>query len=93
MIQLIDEAKANGDTLGGIFEVVAKNVPVGLGSHTSWREKLDGRIAQAIMSIQAVKAVEIGEGVANAGRFGSEVHDEIVYNEDFKRNYKSGRRT
>lgn len=85
MIVLIDEAKKNGDTLGGIFEVVAKNVTIGLGSHTSWCEKLDGRIAQAIMSIQAVKAVELGEGVANAGRFGSEVHDEIVYQEEFKR--------
>jgi chorismate synthase len=85
MISLIDEAKANGDTLGGIFEVVAKNVPIGLGSHTSWSEKLDGRIAQAIMSIQAVKAVEIGEGVANAGKFGSEVHDEIVYSQEFSR--------
>ena len=60
--------KTNGDTLGGIFEVVAKNVVVGLGSHTSWDEKLDGRIAQAFMSIQAVKAVEIGKGVENAGR-------------------------
>jgi chorismate synthase len=85
MIQLIDTAKANGDTLGGIFEVVAKNLTVGLGSHTSWWEKLDGRIAQAIMSIQAVKAVEIGEGVANAGRFGSQVHDEIVFEDEFKR--------
>lgn len=82
MVNLIDEAKQNGDTLGGIFEVVAKNVPVGLGSHTSWREKLDGRIAQAFMSIQAVKGVEIGEGVQNAGRFGSEVHDEIFYSEN-----------
>ena len=79
MIELIDKAKADGDTLGGIFEVVVKNLPVGLGSHTSWREKLDGRLAQAVMSIQAVKAVELGEGVANAGRFGSQVHDEIVY--------------
>ena len=77
MIAHVDEAKANGDTLGGIFEVVAHGLPVGLGSHTSWEEKLDGRIARAIMSIHAVKAVEIGEGVANAGRFGSEVHDEI----------------
>lgn len=86
MVKHIDEAKTNGDTLGGIFEVVAKNSPVGLGSHTSWAEKLDGRIAQAFMSIQAVKAVEIGEGVANAGRFGSEVHDEIYFDEnDFKR--------
>ena len=78
--------KKNGDTLGGIFEVVAKNVVVGLGSHTSWNEKLDGRIAQAFMSIQATKAVEIGTGVENAGKFGSKVHDEIVYeNENFKR--------
>ena len=86
MMEHIDEAKENGDTLGGIFEVVAKNVVVGLGSHTSWAEKLDGRIAQAFMSIQAVKAVELGEGVANAGRFGSEVHDEIYYDANiFKR--------
>ena len=77
MIKLIDETKSAGDTLGGIFEVVAKGVPVGLGSHTSWNEKLDGRIAQAIMSIHAIKAVEIGTGVANAGKLGSEVHDEI----------------
>ncbi|HEY0658646.1 MAG TPA: chorismate synthase [Pyrinomonadaceae bacterium] len=86
MINLVDEAKQNGDTLGGIFEVIAKSVIVGLGSHTSWSEKLDGRIAQAFMSIQAVKAVEIGEGAANAGRFGSEVHDEIYYqNNVFRR--------
>ena len=81
MIELVDRAKAEGDTLGGIFEVVAKNLVVGLGSHTSWAEKLDGRLAQAFMSIQAVKAVEIGEGVANAARFGSGVHDEIGYDE------------
>ncbi len=79
MIELIDQAKENGDTLGGIFEVVAKNVPVGLGSHTSWSEKLDGRIAQAFMSIQAIKAVEIGNGVENAGLPGSKVHDEITF--------------
>ena len=79
MVALVDAAKANGDTLGGIFEVVAKGVVPGLGSHTSWYEKLDGRIAQAFMSIQAVKAVELGTAVANAGRFGSEVHDEIYY--------------
>ncbi len=86
MIELIDRAKIDGDTLGGIFEVVAKNVVVGLGSHVSWNEKLDGRIAQAFMSIQAVKAVEIGEGVENAALFGSKVHDEIAFeNENFKR--------
>jgi chorismate synthase len=77
MATLVDAAKESGDTLGGIFEVVAKGVIPGLGSHTSWSEKLDGRIAQAFMSIQAVKAVEIGTGVANAAKFGSEVHDEI----------------
>ena len=86
MIALIDKAKAEGDTLGGIFEVVAKNVVIGLGSHTSWNEKLDGRIAQAFMSIQATKAVEIGTGVENAQKFGSKVHDEIVFeNGNFKR--------
>lgn len=86
MIELIDRAKAGGDTLGGIFEVVAANVVVGLGSHTSWSEKLDGRIAQALMSIQAVKAVEIGDGVEIAGLFGSSVHDEIAFEDDnFKR--------
>ena len=79
MIAAIDHAKQNGDTLGGIFEVVAKNVIPGLGSHTSWNEKLDGRIAQALMSIHAVKAVEIGSGVENAGKPGSQVHDEIVF--------------
>ena len=81
MIKLIDQVKTDGDTLGGVFEVVAKNVPVGLGSHTSWEDKLDGRIARAVMSIHAIKAVEIGEGVANAGRPGSQVHDEIFWSE------------
>jgi chorismate synthase len=82
MIELVDKAKAEGDTLGGIFEVAAKNVVVGLGSHTSWSEKLDGRIAQAFMSIQAVKAVEIGNGVENAALFGSHVHDEIIFSDN-----------
>ncbi len=86
MYRLVDKAKADGDTLGGIFEVVAKNVVIGLGSHTSWKEKLDGRIAQAFMSIQAVKAVEIGNAVENASLFGSKVHDEIIFeNNRFKR--------
>jgi len=79
MIEHIDQARENGDTLGGIFEIAAKGVVVGIGSHTSWNEKLDGRIAQAFMSIHAVKAVEIGTGVANAGLPGSEVHDEIYF--------------
>lgn len=87
MIDAIDAAKENGDTLGGVFEVIARGVISGIGSHTSWNEKLDGRIAQAFMSIHAVKAVEIGCGVANAGRPGSDVHDEIFYETDrYKRN-------
>jgi chorismate synthase len=79
MIGAIDRAKENGDTLGGIYEVVAKGVIVGLGSHTSWNEKLDGRIAQAFMSIHATKAVEIGTGVANVSLPGSQVHDEVYF--------------
>jgi chorismate synthase len=83
MIERIDRAGVEeGDTLGGIFEVVAKGCVPGLGSHTSWSAKLDGQLAQAIMSIHAVKAVELGQGVANASKPGSQVHDEIIYNPD-----------
>ena len=81
MIAAIDAARANGDTVGGAFEVVARGVPVGLGSHVHWDRKLDGRLAQAVMSIHAVKAVAIGEGVEGAHRPGSRVHDEIVMRE------------
>ncbi len=81
MIELIDEAKHAGDTLGGIFEVVARGVVAGLGSHTSWDEKLDGRLAQAMMSVPAVKAVSIGAGVEASGLPGSRVHDEIAYDD------------
>jgi len=84
MIELIDQTKSEGDTLGGIFEVVARKVPPGLGSHTSWDQKLDGRLAQAIMSIHAVKAVAIGAGIEASSLPGSEVHDEISYNEETK---------
>ena len=84
MIDLIDQTKREGDTLGGIFEVVGRGVIPGLGSHTSWDSKLDGRLAQAIMSIHAVKAVAIGAGVEASGLPGSEVHDEIAYNEETK---------
>ncbi len=73
----IDEAKANGDTLGGIFEVIASGIPIGLGSHVSWDRRLDGQIAQAIMSINAVKGVEIGAGFALAELKGSQAHDVI----------------
>jgi len=68
-----------GNTVGGIFEVVAHNVITGLGSHAQWDEKLDGRMAQAVMSIQAVKGVEIGAGITAATSYGSEVMDEIAY--------------
>jgi len=78
MIARIDAAKAAGDTLGGVVEVVALGAPVGLGSHVSWDRKLDGRLAQALMSIPAVKAVELGLGFEAARRKGSEVHDEIL---------------
>ncbi len=78
MIARIDAAKAAGDTLGGVVEVLALGVPVGLGSHVSWDRKLDGRLAQAVMSIPAVKGVELGLGFEAARRKGSEVHDEIL---------------
>jgi chorismate synthase len=78
MIARIDAAKAAGDTLGGVVEVIALGLPVGLGSHASWDTKLDGRLAQAIMSIPAVKAVGLGLGFEAARRTGSEVHDEIL---------------
>src|SRR2546429_574778 len=84
MIDLIDQKKSEGDTLGGIFEVVARGVIPGLGSHTSWDQKLDGRLGQAVMSIHAVKAVAIGAGTEASSLPGSEVHDEIAYNEETK---------
>lgn len=77
MKRKIDEARKKGDTLGGIFEVRVKGVPPGLGSHAQWDMKLDGRLAQALMSIQAIKGVEVGLGFESAKRFGSECHDEI----------------
>jgi chorismate synthase len=80
MIDLIDATKEAKDTLGGVFEVVARGVLPGLGSHVQWSRKLDGRLAQAIMSIPAVKAVEIGLGVGVSETTGSQVHDEIGYN-------------
>ncbi len=79
MIALIEECKREGNTLGGIFEVVVLGLPPGLGSHTQWDRKLDGRLARALMSIQAMKGVEIGLGFEMARRRGSEVHDEIFF--------------
>ncbi|UYZ11762.1 chorismate synthase [Brevibacillus sp. WF146] len=82
MMAAIDQAKQDGDSLGGIVEVIVEGVPIGLGSHVQWDRKLDGRLAQAIMSIQAFKGVEIGIGFAAAGLPGSQVHDEIVWSQD-----------
>jgi chorismate synthase len=84
MVQAIDEKLEAGDTLGGIFEVIARGVVPGVGSHTAWDMKLDGRLAQAVMSIPAVKAVSIGAGTEASALPGSEVHDEISYNDETK---------
>jgi chorismate synthase len=81
MIAEIDRAKRSGDTLGGVFEVVASGVPAGLGSFAQWDRRLDGRLAQALMSIPAVKAVAIGNGFAAGALPGSRVHDEILFDE------------
>jgi len=88
MIARIDAAKAEGNTLGGVAEIICDGVPVGLGSHVSWDRKIDGRLAAALMSIPAVKAVEIGLGVDAAKRKGSDVHDEIGADE---KNLRAGR--
>jgi chorismate synthase len=88
----VDAANKAGDTVGGIFEIVAHNVPIGLGSHAQWDEKLDGRLAQAVMSIQAVKGVEIGAGIKAAGSYGSEVQDEISYDRAAHRFKRSSNR-
>ena len=82
MIELIDGAKARGDSLGGIVEVVVYNVPIGLGSHVHWDRRLDSRLAQALMSIPGIKGVEIGLGFDAAKLPGSKVHDEIVFSID-----------
>ena len=82
MKEVVDEAYRTGDTVGGVFEVVAHGAPVGLGSHASWDTRLDGRLAQAIVSIQAVKGVEVGFAEQGAASFGSKVQDSIQYNRD-----------
>lgn len=82
MIAAVDKAREAGETLGGTIVVAARGVPVGLGSYVQWNEKLDGRIAQAILSIHAVKAVAIGDGVGAARRIGSEVHDALYFNDE-----------
>ncbi len=82
MKAVVDEAYRTGDTVGGIFEVVARGLPPGLGSHITWDSRLDGRLAQAIVSMQAVKGVEVGFAEEGAQSFGSKVQDTIHYNRD-----------
>jgi chorismate synthase len=85
MKEVVDEAYRTGDTAGGVFEVVAHGVPAGLGSHATWDSRLDGRLAQAIVSIQAVKGVEIGSAAEGAASFGSKVQDTIHYDREASR--------
>ncbi len=88
----VDHVLRAGDSVGGIFEVVARGLPPGVGTHVQWDEKLDAKLAQAVMSIQAVKAAEIGSGIANSGSYGSEVQDEIRYDATRKRFDRSSNR-
>jgi chorismate synthase len=85
MKEVVDEAYRTGDTVGGVFEVVAHGVPPGLGSHITWDSRLDGRLAQAIVSMQAVKGVEIGFAAQGAASFGSKVQDTIHYDREGRR--------
>jgi chorismate synthase len=87
---LIDKTRKAGDTMGGIIEARVEGVPFGLGSHTQWDKKLDGRLAQAVMSMQAIKGVEIGMGFAMTQRPGSEVHDVIAYDSAQKESHTLG---
>ena len=85
MKEAVDQAYRTGDTVGGVFEVMAHGVPAGLGSHTTWDARLDGRLAQAVVSIQAVKGVEVGFAEENAASFGSRVQDTIHYDREARR--------
>ncbi len=85
MIAEIEEAKRKGESLGGVVEAIAKGVVPGLGSYTQWDRKLDAQLASGLISIQAVKAIEIGEGFDNAFKLGSQVHDEIYYDNGYRR--------
>lgn len=82
MIAVIDDCKTKGVTLGGLFEIIAENVPPGLGSHVQWDHKLDGQIAQALLSLQAIKGVEFGAGFKVAELTGDQVHDEIFFSDE-----------
>ena len=88
MIKKIDSAKRNGDSLGGVFEIIVTNPPIGLGSHTQWDRKINARLSKAVMSIQAIKGIEIGLGFEAAKLFGSDIHDEIFYDKKNKRFYR-----
>ncbi|MBM3795585.1 MAG: chorismate synthase [Acidobacteria bacterium] len=92
MKAVVDEAYRTGDTIGGVFEVVAHGLPVGLGSHITWDTRLDGKLAQAIVSIQAVKGVEIGHAAEGAASFGSKVQDTIHYAKDEKQFHRGANR-
>jgi chorismate synthase len=85
MKEVVDEAYRTGDTVGGVFEVVARGLPAGLGSHATWDSRLDGRLAHAVVSIQAVKGVEIGSAAEGAASFGSKVQDTIHYDREASR--------
>ena len=85
MMAAIEAAKADRDTIGGVVEVIAFGLPPGLGSHVHWDRRVDARLAEALMSIQAIKGVEIGDGFSTASRPGSQAHDEIFYDDDFYR--------
>jgi chorismate synthase len=91
MVAAIDAARGAGDTLGGVFEVVAHGLPPGLGSHVHWDRKLDARLAAALMSVQAIKGVEVGEGFAGAAKPGSRAHDAIVPGQDGRPRRRTGR--
>jgi chorismate synthase len=85
MVEAVDAARQAGDSIGGVFEVLARGAPPGLGSHAHWDRRLDGRLGGALLSIQAVKAASVGEGVEGAGRRGSRHHDPIQYDADARR--------
>ena len=93
MCEEIERAKQEGDTLGGVIEVICENVVPGLGTYVQWDRRLDAHLAFSLMSIQAIKAVEIGSGIENASKRGSEVHDEIFYSRDkgyFRKTNRAG---
>src|SRR6185312_3425358 len=82
MVDEVDAARRDGDTLGGVVEVLAYGLPPGLGSHVHWDRRLDGQLAQALMSIQAIKGVEVGDGFETTRRRGSAAHDELFATDD-----------